>query len=348
MKNVIKKIIKLSIFFALVAGNIVAQNRTFQLLEQRLDDLREESESLEKQRNELSEKVESLKKENQKLKSARLTSKKEIENNEAKLTESIKKLYDSQNNLTLKIAEVLVLSKQVVLLKNSKDSLSTQLKELKVTNELLEKSLSKVQSRLDSIQREYEEIAGSAKSESLESSLSNPRGYRPKKFSIFLCDGGFNLGQGFSVNVSTYTYLVPTKSIILGFILGYDNYSEKLDITQENFSLVPVAISWRGTFNGKDFFRFPKDPESIRFNMYYTLSAGGAFTIRDTEPSKNKNGNVLFNLGLGVARPLSKTVAFSLTASLGSQRLLISDTNNKKTGDNRFMLAVKAGFFFKK
>lgn len=346
MNNKIK--IPLTVTFLFFSTYFYSQNHAFSLLEQRLSDLRNESNAIEKQRNDLSKKVEYLKSENKRLKSKDLASKKELENNESKLEETIKKLYDTQNNLLLKIAEASVLAQQVALLKTANDTLANQVKDLQATKAILEKSLNSTKKRLDSVENEYSEIDKSAKIRSIENSLSNPRGYHAKRFSVFLCDGGFNVGQGFSVHASTYMYLVPTRSIMLGLNIGYDNYSEKLDVTQENFSLIPIAFSWRGTLNSRDFFSYAKDLESFNFNVYYVLNAGAAFTIRDTEPSKNVNGNALFNIGLGIAKPLSKTVAFSLSASLGSQRLLISDVNKKKSGDNRFMVALKAGFFFKK
>ncbi|MCE7926728.1 MAG: hypothetical protein DYG98_27110 [Haliscomenobacteraceae bacterium CHB4] len=324
-----------------------SQDKAFDLLSQRLEDLRQESSLIEKKRDELLGKVESLKSENKRLKRDANYYRKQLKRNEVELEAAIKKLFDTQNNLILKMAEVSVLSQQIALLQSKNDSLRSQVRILSEIKDTLKTNLDSTKAKLAALQKEYNAVTQSAKIRSAEHSLSNPHGYRPKKFSVYLVDGGFNVGQGFAIHASIYTFLIPTRSIILGLNVGYDNYSADNNDSYSGFSLIPISLSWRGRFKGLDLFQDSDGEDIVNFNPYYILEAGGSLAIRDTKQAENISGNVFFNVGVGALRPIWNNVGINLSATLLSQRILVSDINDDKFGINRFALALRFGFMFK-
>lgn len=335
------------IFSLFYCACLCAQNKSFRLLEQRLEDLRTEASAIEKNRDEILHSVEILRGENKRLKRNAVYYRKQLYKNEIELEESVKKLFDIQNNLTLKIAEVSVLSQQVILLQSKNDSLKTQVGILSSIKDTLKNNLDSTRLKLALLQKEYDAVTQSAKIRSVEHSLSNPYGYHRKRISVFLVDGGFNLGQGISFRASMFSFLIPTRSILFGLNVGYDNFSRDHTDGYDDFSIIPISLSWRGTFNALSFFKDNNDTEALNFNFYYILEVGGGFVLHDTKQSKNITSSILGNIGVGAIRPIWDNVGLSFSASLASNRFLVTDTNKDKFGITRLGFSLKFGFIFK-
>lgn len=339
-------------FLVFISYKTNSQNQAFTLLDQRLEDMRLESEALGKKQKELAGLVHTLRIENKRLKFNAAYHEKELIRNETALQEALQSLYDTQNKLVLKIAEASVLEQQVKLLQSEKSNLTEQLNNLASTDTLLKKQLKETQDTLSGISKDLNDVLEAAKYESLANSFRYPRGYYRKKFSVVIAEGGFlNIGQGFTTNVAVYSYLIPSRNILGGFGIGADFYSRYRNNLNryESFFLLPLTMSFRGNFGPQDFFTLKREIESRRrFNMNWMIDFGWSFLIKDTSNSRSFDSNALMGGGIGLLWPSYRNFGMGFSAGIKIQRLKSYTDPDNSDAILLPMFVLKMAFFLRK
>jgi hypothetical protein len=335
--------------FFLLLGSAAAQKTAYELLDQRLGDLQKETEQIEDERNQLAQKVRDLQRDIKYWRENSTYYKKQIERSERELTQAIKDLYDTQNMLMVKIGDVALLTQQVGVLQSEKDSLSTQLGNLASTDAFLRKQLDSAKVQIQQVKTEYDEFRERAKMESLEDSFRYPRGYRPKRFSVFIPEAGLvNVAGGFTVNLSSYTYLIPSRSLLGGFGAGLDFYDRSYQSNPGSFFIVPVTGTFRGNFGAQDFFTLGRDTSALAFNISWILDLGWGFVVKDTEEARSYGSNVVMSGGVGTLWPFHRNFGMGASAQLKVQRLRRMYSGGSSGAELLPMLILKVSFYLRK
>jgi len=328
-----------------------SQNPAFTLLDQRLEDMRAESEALGKKQKALTDQVRLLQIQNRSLRLNASYNEKSLIQNETALKEALQNLYNTQNDLVLKIAESSLLEQQVKLLESEKNNLTQQLSHLASTDTLLKNELKLAQEALSTISKDLKDVQEAAKYESLENSFRYPRGYNKKKLSVIIAEGGFlNIAQGFTTNVSMYSYLTPARNLLGGFGVGADFYQRyRNNINRyESFFIMPITMSFRGNFGPQDFFTVKRSNPPKRCNINWMMDFGWSVLIKDTSHSRSFGSNALMSGGIGLLWPNYRNFALGLSSGIKVQRLKSYTDPNDSDAILLPMFILKVTFYLRK
>jgi hypothetical protein len=324
--------------------DLEAQPAYYGLLDQRLNDLEKETRKIESERNALAYKVNDL--QNviaQQRKNATLF-RKQIERNERALVRVIEDLYNAQNMLLVKMADVSLLTMQIGVIQSEKDSLKEQLNTLSKTESYLHQQLDSTIIQLNRVTSENERFKEQAKESSLNNSMAIPRGYRPKPFSVYIIEPGIvDITRGFTLDVSSYSYIAPSRSMLAGARIGMDFYSAN----PGSLFAIPISASIRGNFGPQDYFTASTDTAALRFNINWVVDVGWSFLVKDTDTAQPYKPNLFMNAGVGILWPIQQKFGMGLSAQLKMQRLIRTYSSGKTA--ELFPLAVfKVAFYLRR